>query len=197
MASEGPRSGGTFANDNSFGSVAWSTPENAASSNDLFADLNIFGGQTTQYLKVTNFGFSIPSGATIDGIVVSIERYASPNGTTRDSRVRLVKGGTVQATDKASGSAWPNGSGASATANYGGAADLWSGTWTDSDINSSGFGVVLAATNIAAKDPESVAVDHITITVHYTEGGGGSGAEVLTRAHQSSGGTLTLNGGFQ
>jgi hypothetical protein len=169
MASEGPRSPGTMANDAAVGAVAWTNTGNAVSSNDSYATCVFGGGSTTQYLKATNFGFAIPSGATIDGIAVAIERKDNFN-RARDERVRLVKGGVVQSTDKAVGSLYPT---TDAVANYGGAADTWGGGWTDSDINSSGFGLVLQCLNTNVKDSASVAVDHITITVHYTEGGGG------------------------
>lgn len=42
--------------------------------------VNIGGGFTSQYLHATNYGFAIPTGATIDGIVVEIECYADGSG---------------------------------------------------------------------------------------------------------------------
>ncbi len=180
MASQGPNSGGTFANDPNSG-VTWTTPSNAASSNNSYA---LFPGapdfnQTTVYLKCTNFGFSIPGGSTIDGIEVTIERKASVNAGAfwvRDHTVSLYKGGTISGSNNAdTGLKWPT---SDTDKIYGSSVDLWGETWTDSDINNSGFGVGIKVVTIGGgspKDPNVTAyIDWVRITVHYTSGGGGS-----------------------
>src|SRR3989344_5212889 len=63
-------------------------------------------------------------------------------GVVYDHRVRIIKGGAIGSTDKASGTAWP---GSLAYTTYGGASDLWGETWTASDINASTFGVAISA----------------------------------------------------
>lgn len=175
-ATAGPNSPGTLADDSGTGTVSWSNPSNASSSNNSYATA-FFGfgaGGPSHYLKCTNFGFSIPAEATITGITVEIEKKdaTSDGGTNeqaRDNRVRLVKAGTIQSTDKAAGSTnWPQND---AYSTYGGSADLWSGTWTPSDINNSGFGVAISA-KWEAFDPESAnvtaSIDHVRITINYT-----------------------------
>lgn len=164
MATEGPNSPGTVVSDNSYGNNTWSNPGNAAASDDTRADAATFM-DSTEYLKATNFGFSIPSGATVDGIEVFIERRDINNpGGSMDDRVRIVKGGTVGSTDKADGATeWPTTDG---TATYGSSSDKWGETWTRTDINATDFGMVLASTDGGGSGaPE---VDHISITVHYT-----------------------------
>lgn len=165
MASQGPLSGSTFADDSGVGSAAWSSPSNAASSNNSYASASISFAASSHYLKATNFGFSIPSGATIDGIIVEWEKSdATESGAITDLRSRIVKGGTIGSTDKSSATAWPA---ADAYTTYGSSSDKWGETWTDSDINGSTFGAVIAA---QATGPGSVAqIDHVRITVHYTE----------------------------
>lgn len=162
MATAGPNNPGTLADDAGVGTTVWADPSNAASSNDIYAVNSVALSGTSHYLKATNFGFSIPAGSTINGITVEIERKASGLATITDSRVRLVKGGTIQTTDKASGSNWPE---SDTYASYGGAADLWGDTWTADDINNSGFGAVLAATSSSGGD---ASVDHMRITIDYT-----------------------------
>lgn len=179
MASQGPNAPLTCVSTSTGapGSATWSTPVGADESDDTYANL-FFGSSGTQisaFLKVTNFGFSIPSGATIDGIVVEIERqdiYGSVNATTKDHTVQLYKGGTNQGTNKADTStAWS----AETFVTYGSSSDLWGLSFSDTDINDSGFGVGLAVTqNILAKGPSTGAeVDLIQITVYYTASGGG------------------------
>jgi len=82
--------------------------------------------------------------------------------------VKLVVGGTVSGNNKAATSTkWPTSDG---SVSYGGAADLWGLTLSASDVNGSGFGVVLSATSSGTNGTTSGSVDHITITVAYTEG---------------------------
>ncbi len=122
----------------------------------------------------------MPSGATINGVTVSVERKATNNEGSllyaRDSVLKLVKCGAVSGDNKAATTTnWPT---SDASASYGGAADLWGLTLTDSDVNASDFGCVISATYKGApmKSFCSPYVDHITITVTYTESGGGASA---------------------
>lgn len=64
-----------------------------------------------------------------------------PTAHFLDRRVRLVRAGTVETTDKASATVWGT---TYAYASYGGAADLWGAAWTVSDINDANFGAVLS-----------------------------------------------------
>lgn len=189
MSTAGPNSPGTLANDSAVGTVAWSNPGNAASSNDVYATFSTSGVQQSNYLKATNLGFGVPAGATIDGVTVSIERKAGHNTAFRnvvDYAVRLVVGGTVSGgVDKALSTSWPTSDG---TASYGGAADLWGLTLSAADVNGSGFGVVLQATSSGTNGSTSGSVDHITITVTYTEGG--------TQYTQTVSGAVTGAGGM-
>jgi hypothetical protein len=65
-ASSGPNSGSTFANDATVGTQSWSHVDRVASSNDSYADANLDDYEISEYLKVTGFGFAIPSGATME-----------------------------------------------------------------------------------------------------------------------------------
>lgn len=162
----------TGADDSSIGSLAWASPGNIIASDNTYATATASQGTGvyTHYLKATNFGFAIPSGATINGIVVTIERkanYSIDDRNVVDNVVRLVKGGVVSGNNKADTSTYyPTVDG---LAQYGGATDLWGLTFTPADINSSNFGVVLSCylNNIAGGVIASV--DAISITVYYTE----------------------------
>jgi len=184
MSTAGPNSPGTLADDAAVGAVAWTNPGNAASSDNAYAVFSSSGVQQSHYLRATNFGFSIPAGATIDGVTVSIERKAGNNTNLRyvvDSVVRLVVGGTISGDNKANtGSRWPT---SDASASYGGAADQWGLTLSATDVNGTGFGVVLSATSGGSNGSTTGSVDHITITITYTQGG--------TQYTQSASGSLT------
>lgn len=176
MASSGPNNPGTGADDAGTGGFAWTNPGNILASDNSYATRLFPGnGATTHYLKATNFGFAIPAGATIDGIVLEIERKCVVNSAlnnAKDAIVKLVKGGTVSGNDKADTSTrWPT---SDTYATYGASNDLWGLSLTDSDVNSSTFGAVLSAlfTRTGKINPD-ISVDHFRITVHYTASGGG------------------------
>lgn len=181
MATSGPNSGGTFANETESGAlVNWSNASNAQTNDGSGATCGSSSGSPffTDRLKATNFGFAIPGGATINGITVEIDRYYYAGGglNIRDYSIKLVKGGTVQGDEKSTGALWPS-SASPSYATYGGSSDLWGLTFTDSDINSSGFGVIICGQSDAtSKAFAGFGVDHIRITVDYTTGGGGGGS---------------------
>lgn len=161
-SSQGPNSGGTFADDAGVGVFSWSNPGNAAASDNSYATVSLFPTGQSHYLKATNFGFSIPGGSTIEGIVVEVEHKESGSGVCRDNRIRIVKGGAIGSTDKASGTEWPTSDG---TASYGADNDLWGETWTVSEINASDFGVAISAIGLGTG---TASIDHIKITVYYS-----------------------------
>jgi len=163
----GPLSPGTVVDDGSFGSVAWNNPNNAKVSDNSYATATQ-SSTTTHYLKGTNFGFAIPSGAIIKGIVAEIERSYSGSDPMNpiDARVRIVKSnGLIGSTDKISGSTWPI---SDSYQLYGSSSDLWGETWTYSDINNSNFGFVISASTEGPFGADIAQIDHIRMTVYYT-----------------------------
>lgn len=172
MASQGPLSPGTLANDTTGGAAAWTSPSNAAASDGANATalLDPGGDTTTQYLKATNFSFSIPAGATINGILLEVKK---DGGSIFDLGVQSVKGGAIAGDDKADFvTDWSTYAGAS-YASYGGAADLWGRTWAYSDINASTFGAVIDA-QLDSAGIQTAYIDHIRITVYYTAAAAGA-----------------------
>lgn len=167
--SEGPNSPGTAADDASIGTIAWNNPDNIKTSNNTYADASDAtpGSKTTHYLKATNFGFSIPTDATINGILVEIEKTKTDGFSAVDNVVKIVKSdGSLGTENKASVSEWPA---LDTYVSYGSSSDLWSESWNSSDINDSDFGVVLSVTYDPG--PGGVPnVDHIRITVYYSLG---------------------------
>lgn len=173
-ADTGAVSPGTVAEDTTVGSVSWSNYTNVTSSDDLYTTVTtgVFIGTISYYIKSTNFGFSVPNGATIDGVVVSVERHKTGAPNAKDSSLRLVIGGSITGDDKADTvTVWPTSDG---TATYGSSSDLWGTMPSASDVNASNFGIVLATTGGTGGGGGQDAnffVDHITITVYYTESG--------------------------
>ncbi len=169
MSSQGPLGCGTGANDAGIGVQAWSNPGNITADDGNYAVVaSATLPYTSQYLKGTNCGFTIPSGATINGIVSEWKRFTNI-GTVLDNAIRIVKGGVIGATELGLGAAWPT---AEAYASYGGVSNLCGETWTDTDINSSGFGCALSCSGSA----NIANVNYLRITVYYTASGFDPGA---------------------
>ena len=163
----GPQSGSSFSNFAIGGSKqSWVNVGNAVTSDNLYATFgNISGpvGGYTDYLVVKGFGFAIPGGATITGILVEVER-SDANSNTSDFQVNIIKNNIIGATNKAVAALWPA---ADAYQSYGSSSDLWGDTWTATDINSAGFGVAIAAQRGATGGATAGKVDHVRISVTY------------------------------
>ncbi|HEX6426591.1 MAG TPA: T9SS type A sorting domain-containing protein [Niastella sp.] len=131
----------------------------------------LLSGQT-EYLQATNFGFSIPTAATVCGIEVNIEKSATnlllSFTSVTDNNVRIIKNGSRTGTNLAQNAQWSEDNDASTT--YGNNNELWGTSWTPSDINSTNFGVAISAsiTGIAALLP-AARIDNISITVYYLD----------------------------
>ncbi len=165
----GSTNSGTGVNNAAVGSIAWTNPGNITTSGTPYATIpTVAIATTTNYLQGSNYGFSIPANAIIDGITLVIRRQTS--GTTspllQDDRVSLVKNGLIQPINKAQINV--NWSASLGTATYGGVADNWGIAWTAADINDPTFGVVLSAVNPNTSFNRTATVDYMRITVNYS-----------------------------
>lgn len=141
---------GTGISESGTGTVAWTDPSLITSA-PAFSSRALSGalsnGQNTEYLTGSNFGLSIPTGATILGIVAAVRIYrngASSPETTVDQNVRLNIGGSKVGDNKARSEFQPpfvNVHPDEPNVLYGGAADLWGLSPTPAQLNASNFGV--------------------------------------------------------
>jgi hypothetical protein len=126
----------------------------------------------TDYLQATDFGFSIPSAASICGIEVNVVKRADRNhlnlSYVTDDTVRLIKNNSLMPTNMADISTkWPT---TETNSSYGGTNELWGTTWSPADINNSNFGISFSAkiTDLASLLP-SAQINYISITVYYLD----------------------------
>lgn len=173
MASQGPRYPTSISTE-SIGSESandWTNPGNIGADDAAEAQITAAtydANDISFRLKGRGFGFSIPAGATIDGIVVEIERRAFAGGA-EDFRVQLLdEAGVVVGENKAVVDPdWPS---TATIRTYGSSTDIW--TWstvTAAKINDVDFGVVLSVRATAANT--DIGVDFIRVTVYYTQAG--------------------------
>ena len=162
------------ANDAATGTVAWN-PSGTAST--LLAAVQYpdvmqtasaaVNNSTAEYLKATGYTFSIPSGATIIGIQFNIYYGIDNPGNPYTWTPRLSKAGTMQSgapSTVTTNSYVPMNPDGYVTS-FGGATDLWGGTWLYSDINAAGFG---AGFSFVSSLYQQIDVDYINCTVWYT-----------------------------
>lgn len=149
---------GSGANYNDGGNTAWSNPGNVTASDDTRANSNVGSFKSTQRCEGYNFGLSVPTGAEIDGIEARVEGYASAGSKTIE--VGLFKTSTTQKGSTKSGT-WVT---TEANQDFGGAADLWSTTFTAAEVNASDFIIGVNGPTASA----NYFIDAIYIKVHYT-----------------------------
>ncbi len=144
----GPNNPGTGTNVTGIGNRAWANPENIASSSTTDYARVTINNNSSNYLQGTNYGFSIPAGATIQGIQVAIGklRESGSGNQMYDNQVRLLKNGSIIGSNYAqTTNNWTRDQGTPAVVNYGGQNDLWGTSWTPAEINAGNFGVAISA----------------------------------------------------
>jgi hypothetical protein len=169
----------------------WQNTSNASSQNNtytslLFTDasnviqsapLSISPADQTNYLVCTNLDSDIPSGATIEGIKIYIDRYNSFTGdgtvTLNDDAIYLTKNGTdTVGNNKSTGASWAS-SDTNTYVTYGGVSDLWGTSWTASEINDNNFGVMISPNisydSATGENGSDAKIDHVYVEITYTD----------------------------
>lgn len=131
---------------------------------------SLFSKQT-EYLQAKDFGFTIPTGATICGIEVTVVKRATNLlpilAYVKDHRVRVIKNNAFTPDDKANPAEW---SSSETYTSYGGVNELWGTTWSPTDINNNTFGFSISAEIVTTVSLfPSARIDHISMTVHYLD----------------------------
>jgi len=173
-ATAGPSFPTSGVNDSSIGATAWTTPGNVTATDNTRANVSLAKNSgVSQAIKATGFGFAIPADAEINGITVEWETSEgglAAAGGIKDNAVRIVKAGTIGATDNSNTTFWVAPA-SEAFVSYGGVADLWGEVWTATDINSANFGAAISAKNVKVSGGganEDADVDSVRITITYT-----------------------------
>lgn len=145
------------------GDSDWSNPGNATASDGTFATVSLANSRETRELLLTNFGFTIPSGASINGIETHVNRRASRGGI-QDAEHKLYNAAHVGDDKADTVTDWPT---TATERTYGSDSDDWNAGLTVSDINSTDFGVLLRGANNSGAS-ETLDVDYVSLTVYYT-----------------------------
>lgn len=145
--------------------------ENAGASDNVYAAASHCDccDANTRCFETSGFGFNIPLTATIDGIVVEVEKKATGGSMVQDNGVKLLKAGTTVGNSQATTSNWPS---SDTYFTYGSSSDLWGSSWLPEDINHPGFGLAMASisyTCFGTGSPVISSIDHVSITVYFKD----------------------------
>lgn len=140
----------------------WSTPSGAFSSNDSYALESVQGEKQDYY----DFTFSVPSGATIDGVEVQVEAKDLNCNVSCIIGVELSWDGGVTYTT----AGYDTGELTSSDVVYtlGGSTDIWGRTWSDTNFSDANFRLRINADVLNGETP-TIRLDHIQVKVYYTE----------------------------
>jgi len=146
----------------------WTSPTDAFSSNDVYATESTAGQEQDYY----NFGFSIPAGATINGVEITVEGWCPGSiiidGDKCDVKVDLSdNGGTTYGTKK---TLTYNVDGGEITQTLGGATSgnaYWGLTLIDTDFSNANFRARIEM-DILTGGATEFDLDHIQAKVYYT-----------------------------
>lgn len=157
------------------GSATYSWTVGSSSAGFLNTGLGTTGN--TNVLTVDHLGLSVPTGATIGGITVSVSRASNRANAIQDVTVQLLKAGTPAGSNLAAAGSWPFTTGPNVytipTSNgvrqvYGSNTNLWGTTWTPANVNATGFGIKFVAHNSSTRDTSAALVFPITVSIAYT-----------------------------
>lgn len=163
-----PKAGSSVVTDGS--GVSWINPSDALTENNIGSNVVLSASaETSSLLKLTGFGFSIPSNAEITGINVTVKRKANASTSTNnvtDYTIRLIKNGLVQGDNKAATNT--RHLTGFLTKSYGNALDKWGLALTPNDVNANDFGIAFGVRGrVTTMASINATVDSINMTVFY------------------------------
>lgn len=171
----GPKTDGT--DGNSSVTNAWLNTNKTTLSDNTYASVGISSkGTSSAYLLLSNFGFTVPGGATIVGVEATIERYYTTTGTRTVASGRIsvatISGSTATLIGSNQSFTYPVNTKLSTT--VGGATNMWGGTTstlTPAIVNNANFGVRIRMTtdNVTSNSGTATAyIDYVTLKIYYT-----------------------------
>jgi len=161
MADTGATYPGLGSNEDRAGLAAWSNPIaiQAVAGNAGWSGTDTY----SDWLRGSDFGFSVPVDATILGVKLDMERLEVAGAVSNSLLYLVDNNGTNTGDSKhATHQLWVG----VEEVSYGGATDLWGATLTPAIINSANFGARMSVGVIGAS---SCGVYWYKITVYYTE----------------------------
>ena len=161
-------------------SGVWTSPANATGAPDAACAVSgtTENGAQVHIWRWNSGTFSIPSNATINGLVAVVRWGAEEDRLRVELSPDNSAWGTykqVTASGKVTTCPWD--------LTLGSSTDLWGGTWTPANINDD---VYVRLTGLKGNEGRRVRVDAVQLTVHYTVPAPSAGVELTPDTAQSS-----------
>lgn len=161
MANTGNILPGTGENNAATGGTGWTGPTNIVSDNATDATCN--AAASSQYLVARNFGFTLPAGAVIGGVLVRVEASEHSGGTEPLLAQLQDASGALIGNEKTTSNEGSISGTTKAVYTYGSTSDVWGATLTQAIVNDADFGV-----RFRFNSAHDVRVDFVTIAIEYT-----------------------------
>jgi len=139
----------------------WENPTNILSSDNQRAFFAQRGGDHSNPLLASNFGFSIPANATVTSVTVEVEGYAEVHNSGQSFQISLHNNGNNLGNTYSM--ILP-----SSEAYVARGSDTWGAVLNPTIVNGSTFGVSLRDASNNGSDDWDNYVDHVRVTVYYT-----------------------------
>jgi hypothetical protein len=159
-----PNTGNTFptvgANVDRAGNTEWADPGNVVSDNTTYTDCVEV---PSDYLVCSGFGFAIPAGAKITGVILRVEALESGGGNS--SYIPQLISATTPALIGSAKSAVTVSGTSPTVSTTGSATDLWGALQlTPAIVNDAGFGVAVWSDDTL----NELLIDYVTLDIYYT-----------------------------
>lgn len=148
----------------------WVNVTNTIASDNSYTTVTQSSGGNSNYLYLSNFGFSVPAGSTIVGVESKVERSYTATGTRTISgaRISLQSNSTLIGSNQSI--TYPLTT--DATLTTGGSTNMWGATTTTltpAIVNNSNFGVRLRITaSNSGSGSVTARIDYVTLKIYYT-----------------------------
>lgn len=146
------------------GGTAWTNPNNAMIEDAAVATNTVPMGAWSIAITGRTFGFTIPAGATIDGVTLRTKHNITA-GIAGNDGVTAIYDGSAWSADNTAGNPWIPG--ALAWYTTGGPADLWGMALTPAMVNGD-FRVGIQVVQGGGPVPIILGLDCIELTVNYS-----------------------------
>jgi hypothetical protein len=151
-------------------SVTWSIGATSAGINPTSPTTG-----NSNVLTLNNLGLNVPAGATVDGLIVGVNRASNRANAVNDVTVQLVQTGSPIGSNRASSGFWPQTAQNSYVIptsggtkfNYGSNQDKWGASLTPTICNDATFGVEFVINQGSTRTTTAALVFPITVTVYY------------------------------
>lgn len=164
MSTAGPNICGTGSNYDDGADYEWEYPERIQLDDTLWAYCNVGMLKYSQRLRAQNFGFSLPSGATVTNVSFSYERVASEASTFKEYNIAMLDASGTAGTNKADTSTYWSTTHEVITKS--GDGSYWGISLSPALVNDTDFGLqIKVKTDRSGTD--YAAVNYVSCTVTY------------------------------